>query len=43
MNAKEYVQQLKAATAQFKEYINNEWSKRCGQIAIRFINGNFRA
>jgi len=43
MNPQEYVQQLNTATKQFKEYINNEWPKQCGQIAIRFINGNFRA
>lgn len=43
MTVEQYIQGLNTASASFKQYMNIEWPKHSGEIAVRFINGNFRA
>jgi len=43
MTPEEFNQNLFQKTQQFKAYVAGNWPKAMGGIAIRFINGNFRA
>lgn len=43
MSPEEFEQQLKVKQTALKNYVNNVFPTRAGDISIRFINGNFNA
>lgn len=43
MNPQQFQQELAKKQSQLKSYVNNQFPANAGKIAVRFINGNFRA
>ena len=43
MTPQQFQTELKKKQTELKRYVNNVFPRRAGRIAVRFINGNFRA